>query len=88
MHEEAEPVDGEHTVFLDSEHQRMVQILYERRKLVYEQEDDAYHEEYEFDDVFTDFVEGYLDVAWDMAHDEEQDKRLGPRRRRRITPSV
>lgn len=71
--EESEPVYGEHTIFLDGEHQRMVEILYEKRKLAYEQEDDAYHEEYEFHDVFTDFVQGYIDVAWDTAQLEAED---------------
>jgi len=61
---------GDWIEFLDDEHERMVQILYERRKLAYEQEDDAYDEEYEFDEVFEDFVSGWIGVAWDMAKDE------------------
>lgn len=70
MGEEAQPVDGEYTVFLDEEHDRMLQRLYNLRKLAPEQENDAYNEEYEFDEVFTDFVQGSIDLAWDMAKDE------------------
>ncbi len=70
---EAEPASGEHAVFLDDEHQRKVELLYDRRKLTYEQEDDLYNEEYEFNEVFEDFVSSAIDLAWDMAQSETAD---------------
>ncbi len=70
MAEESESAIGEHVVFLDDEHDRKVQLLYDQRKLAYEQEDDVYHEEYDFTEVFEDFVNGAIDLAWDMAQND------------------
>lgn len=78
-----DPTEGDHTVFLDPEHERKLVLLYEQRKLIVEQEDDAYNEEYEFDDVFEDFIQAQIDLTWDIATFEKSDQALGPRRLQR-----
>jgi hypothetical protein len=81
---------GGYWIDLDNEHDHMAHILYEQRKLAYEQENDAYAEDAEFEEVLLDFIQGYIDVAWDMAQDEQQtEKPMGWRNRnRRMTPSA
>jgi hypothetical protein len=81
--QDAYPVDGEHTVVLDADHERMVQVLYRQRKLVPEQEDDVYDEEYEFDAVFLDLVYGAIEIAWDLAREVPQG-----RQKRQVIPSA
>lgn len=82
--EENAIIDDAHMVFLNDEYERKVEILYNRRKLTYEQDDDAYNDEYEFDEVFEDFVRSAIDVAWDLAQSEDEATRHGDR----VTPSA
>lgn len=86
--EESMPGEGEYTIFLDDEHARMVEILYENNALSLGRDED---DPYWLDppdlepEAFSDFVQGCLDIAWDMAHDEV-DSATFPRRgyRRRV----
>jgi hypothetical protein len=72
---EAEPAEGEHRVFLSDEHCEMAQWLYDQRKLTHEQDSE---EEYEV--AFEEFVEGALEVFYDMARYEVTLKQGMPRR--------
>lgn len=58
------PSEGEYTVFLNKEDQQRLATLYEKDELAYEQEADP---GMEFDEAFTYFVSGAIDMAWDMA---------------------
>src|SRR6185436_12720732 len=75
----SEPAEGEVSVFLDEEHMRMLQILYERCRLFEEQD-----EEWEFIDAVSEFVSGWIDVQWDTVRTEDDPHLL----RRQITPSA
>jgi hypothetical protein len=59
---EAEPLEGQHVVFLDSERCEMAQWLYDQGKLAHEQDPEE-----EYEDAFEEFVEGALDVFYDVA---------------------
>jgi len=87
MVEEAEPVDGEWTAFLDAEHDRMLQLLYEKQRLfTWREPGDSYWvDPPELVEAFTEFVEGFLDIAWDMARDEQD---LSSPKSNLITPSA
>jgi hypothetical protein len=87
MGEAAEPIDGEWTAFLDEEHDRMLQVLYDTKRLVGDPDDPYWLDPPELVEAFTDFVEEWLDVAWGMAHNaQEAEQELRPRRS--ITPSA
>jgi len=60
LEEFATPVDGEFTAFLDEEHARMLEVLFNQCKLVYDQDPDD-----ELLDVCAQFVQDWLDVQWD-----------------------
>ena len=79
LHDMCEPAPGEVSVFLDKEHMRMLQILYERCRLFEEQD-----EEWEFIDAVSEFVSGWIDVQWDTVRMEDDPHLL----RRQITPSA
>jgi hypothetical protein len=78
--DEGTPNDGEYWVSLDAEHARILRVLFEKDKLVYDQDADL-----DIDEVFEQFVEDALDARWDMARTEEKGMR---RLLRRITPSA
>jgi hypothetical protein len=79
---ELEPIPGEFFVFLNDKYTRMIHLLYQQNKLVYDQDNDL-----EIDDVFEQFVEDALEVRWDMARFDDESER--PHRiQRRITPSA
>jgi hypothetical protein len=87
MVDEAEPVDGEWTAFLDEEHDRMLHVLYDAKRLIDKPDDPYWADPPELIEAFTDFVQDWLDVAWDMAHDD-QTAEQPIRPRRSITPSA
>jgi hypothetical protein len=87
MNDNAEPVDGEWTAFLDEEHDRMLQVLYDKKRLVGNPDAPYWRDPPALVEAFTDFVQDWLDVAWDMAHDEQEAEHES-RLRRSITPSV
>ena len=87
MAEEAEPTDGEWTAFLDAEHDRMFRVLYDTKRLIGRPDDPYWLDPPELVEAFTDFVQDWLDVAWDMAHDDQAAEQE-PRPRRSITPSA
>jgi hypothetical protein len=85
--DEAEPVDGEWIAFLDDEHDRMLHALYDTKRLIGKPDDPDWRDPPELVVAFTDFVQDWLDVAWDMARDDhEDDQPIRPRRS--ITPSA
>jgi hypothetical protein len=87
MAEEAEPIVGEWTAFLDEEHDRKLQLLYETKRLIGDPQSRYWLDPPELAEAFTDFVEGWLDIAWDVARDDQELGRAsGPRRS--ITPSA
>ena len=63
LEEQTRPLPNEFTVFLDDEHAAMVRRLYEDGNLIEDQDED-----WEFEDAFTEFVTGYIDVQWDTVH--------------------
>lgn len=81
-----EPSPGEHTIFLDDKHERMLQLLYNQGKLNSLPGEEDYGnaemetEEYgELDEALTSFVEGYLEYQMDIAREEDSgDSNSGP----------
>src|SRR5215211_8813364 len=58
--------DGEFTVFLSDHHSEILRKLYEAQALDITLPNPAYwYTNPEFDEAFTDFLEGALDFAWD-----------------------
>lgn len=81
--EESMQGDGEYTIFLDEEHTRMLEHLYEfgMLSLGYDEDDPYWLDPPDLEpEALSHFVEECLDIAWDMAHDESEDKSLFPRR--------
>ena len=79
MAEEAEAIAGEFTAFLDDEHMRMLDHLYNTKRLFGDPKDTYWLDPPDVEEAFTDYVESCLDVSWDMAHDED----AGERRRKK-----
>jgi hypothetical protein len=65
----------------------MLQVLYDTKRLIGRPDDPYWADPPELIEVFTDFVQDWLDVAWDMAHDD-QEIQQEPHPRRSITPSA
>lgn len=65
--EEAETLEGEHVVFLSPEQVDKAEWLYKARKLIPDQ--DA---EIEYEEAFEMFVEGAIDIFFDMAVMEQE----------------
>jgi hypothetical protein len=87
MADEAKPVDGEWTAFLDEEHDRMLHVLYDAKRLIGRPDDPYWADPPELVEAFTNFVQDWLDVAWDTARDDQEAERE-PRPRRSLTPSA
>jgi hypothetical protein len=66
---------GRHVVFLSPEYYEMAQWLYEQGKLAHEQDPEE-----EYEEAFEEFVEGALEVFYDMARYEKRQEAGTPRR--------
>lgn len=75
---EAEPIEGEFGVFLGPDHERILHVLYDKHHLFPFDPDDSYWlDPPDLDEAFTDFIQAWLDVAWDMARDDADDPAPG-----------
>ena len=65
----------------------MLHMHYDTKRLISKPDDPYWADPPELVEAFTDFVQDWLDVAWDLAHDD-QEAPQEPRSRRSITPSA
>lgn len=67
--------DGEFIVFLSDKHSELLRMLYSAQSLSFGSNPDYWYTNPDFDEAFADFVEGTIEIAWDMFQLEKEKRK-------------